>query len=196
MLSLLLVLSLGLASADAADGTADEKTIKFIESFVGIPVDRIPPDRVNDFMKVDLSTLPKKLRTKAEARKFELHVLKQVADGKSRGMIRTPETRCAIDDATKSDDVAALKMAGLQEIDTPEEEHLEKETSCSERELMCEFSLQIVLLRDKKTGKPTGKRYFLHPNDPLMALVAAYRSANDVGGNTPFFGGMKPSCSH
>lgn len=192
----MLALCLLLSAAAAAETHADERTIKFIESFVSIPVDQVPPDRVGDFMKVDLTTLPKKLRTKAEARKLELHALKDLAEGKKRGSLRLPEATCQINDDAKSDDPAALKMAGFEEIDGAEEEHIERETSCTERDMMCEFSLQIVLVRDKKTNKVKGKRYFLHSNDPLMALVGAYRKGSGAGGNTPFFGGMKPTCSH
>jgi hypothetical protein len=189
LLSLALLLGF-LSAADAADGTADARTVAFIESFVAVPVDQIPPDRVNDFMLVKLDTLPSKLKEKALARKFELVVLKELASKNAGGMSRSVMERCSINDDVKSDDAKLLKAAGFVEVTEEEETQVETDTGCGQRELMCEFTLQILLKKDKK-GKTTGKRYFLHASDPVMAFVSALKSGEPAN----FGYGLKPRCS-
>ena len=170
--------------------------VKMVEYFVKTPVQELPPANVEEFLAIDPATLPVKLRAPFAARRLELLTLKQLNAGKKRGTIRTPEKDCAIPDEAKSDKAPALKMAGFEEIQPDEEQHVLTTTQCTERDLMCEFSLQIVLQRDPKTNTVKGRRYFLYPTDPLMALVASYRSGKMAGGNTNFFGGAHVLCSH
>lgn len=197
MKTFLLLAALAASShADSQAKTADPKTVKFVESFVKAAIEDIPPERVEDFMKVDPETLPAKLRDRYNARKFELNALKQLAESKKKGTLRWPEKDCEIPSEAKSDQAGMLKMAGFEEIKEEEENHLLQKTQCTERDLMCEFSLQITLVRDPKTQKIKGRRYFLYTTDPLFALVAAYRSSKNVGGNTNFFGRANITCSH
>ena len=69
-----------------------------------------------------------------------------------------------------------------------------KSTKCTEHDLMCEFTLRIIIEK-YKVGKKKFKRrrLFLHGKDPLMALVGRYRQ----GGKGPnkFFGVGGPTCA-
>ena len=66
-------------------------------------------------------------------------------------------------------------------------------TQCTERDLMCEFTLQVVTGKAKKTGH--ARRFlFLHPKDPMFALVAQYREQGRVK-QTNFFGIGSPVCA-
>jgi hypothetical protein len=181
-------------SAAAPPGQQDD--VKFAETFVATPVDALTPAAIGRFMRLDAKALPPKLRLKHEARRVELQALRQLSESKKKGLIRSPEKDCAIPAEAKSDEASPLTMAGFSEIQEDEEQMLLEKTQCTERDLMCESSLQIVVLRDKKTNKITGRRLFLYPSDPLMALVAAYRSSRNVGGNTNFFGRPNVLCTH
>ena len=72
-----------------------------------------------------------------------------------------------------------------------EEEYLELKGNCSEEQLICEFSLNVVLM--KRPGKPPLKRYFIMEQDPLMAWVAEKRGGGASAGNK-YFQELKPSC--
>ena len=88
-----------------------------------------------------------------------------------------------------------MLMAGYEEIFEGEERYLVDKTKCSQKQQMCEFSLQVILEKQPGT-KSVLKRYFLHSRDPLMALVGEYR-ASGRRRNTDFFGlGTFPSCLH
>jgi hypothetical protein len=193
MKAALLALLCLVSAAEAAEKSHEQKLVEY---FVNTPVSELPPENVNEFMAVDPQKLPAKLRPKFEARKLELNTMKQLAAGKKRGSIRTPEKNCDVPDEAKSDQPAALKMAGFEEIQDDEEEWILKQTQCTERDLLCEFSLQIVVERDPKTKKVKRRRYYLYPTDPLMAIVASYRSQSGAGGNTNFFGRGSLLCSH
>jgi len=83
-------------------------------------------------------------------------------------------------------EVAALKMAGLEEISEEEERFLLEATGCSERELQERSSLQAVV--DTYRNRP---RYFMDPDDPVHLYVTAYRSGERDPrsiGDTPTFG--------
>ena len=147
-------------------------------------------------MAVDIQTLPAPLRPRYKARRLELHTLKHIAEGKKKGTVRIPEADCDIPDEAKDDDPGTLVMAGFVEIAEDEKEYIEEKTKCTERDLMCEFSMQIVVERHKKTNKVKRRRFFLHSNDPLFSLIGAYRSNKRIGGNTPFFGQAWGLCSH
>ncbi|MDE2237189.1 MAG: hypothetical protein KGK30_04820 [Elusimicrobia bacterium] len=196
---LLIVLFLGPAPpalAAKAKPKASRQEIKFVESFLRTPIAKLPTNRIDDFMSVDPQTLPARLRRPYAARRLELQTCKQLAEGKKKGPILMSSKDCAIPKEAKSDSARILKMAGFEEIQEDEEQYLIHRTSCSERDMMCDYSLQIIITRDKQ-GRPARRRYFLYPNDPLMALVAEYRSHGRVGGNTNFFGGkMGVLCTH
>ena len=82
-------------------------------------------------------------------------------------------------------------ILGNEEIAGEEEEYIELKANCTEDQLLCEFSLNVVLMPRK--GKPPLKRYFLMSADPLMALVAEKRGGGGSAGNK-YFQELKPSC--
>jgi len=196
-----LILALGLSPLMAADeakpapSPADADTVKMVEFFIKAPVSDLPADHIQDFMAVDPDTLPKKLVEPFKGKRLELYTLKQEAAGKKRGVYRMPEKDCEITKDAKSDDLAALKFAGYQEITDDEEKCVEEHTKCNEHDMLCEFSLQIavetIVLKNKK--KTRIRHLFLHQNDVLMGVVAECREG--VGGQTNFFGTMKPTCA-
>ncbi len=182
------------AAESPKKATADQ--VKIVEFFIKTPVSQLPPDRVDDFMAVDVQTLPVKLREPYKARQLELYTLKHLAANNKKGLIRMPEKSCAIPDEAKSDKSGIMRAAGFMEIKEDEEQMLLEKTQCTERDLMCESSLQIVVERVPKTNKVKRRRYFLYTTDPLTALVAGYRSGKNVGGNTNFFSKAAMLCSH
>jgi hypothetical protein len=192
-LAALTALFLLVSAAEAAEKSHE---VKMVEFFVKTPVQELPAENIDEFLAIDPAKLPAKLRTPFAARKLELQTLKQLNFGKKKGTIRTPEKNCSIPDEAKSDQPAALKMAGFEELTEDEEGHVLTTTECTERDLMCEFSMQIVLERDAKTKRVKRRRYYLYPTDPLMAIVASYRSGKGAGGNTNFFGRGSVLCSH
>ncbi len=184
ILSALLGLSLGWAGE--APTVLDKDTLAMVEAFLKLPTQNLPPEHIPRFLAVKPSTLPKKLRTAFAAKRLELYTLKQMADGKRKGSVRMPEKDCAVPQDAKSTSVTILLMAGFVEISEEEEIYLKDETHCSERAMMCEFSLQIILERIGRKGTPH-RRFFLHPNDPLFALVGEYRAVGRRR-QTNFFG--------
>ena len=192
-LLLMAAFAIGAAASPPPDQADDAK---FVEAFVATPVTDLTPPAITRFMHVDPKTLPPKLQTRYDSRRVELQALRQLAESKKKGLIRSPEKDCAIATESKSDSADALSMGGFEEIQEDEEQMLQDKTQCTERDLMCESSLQIVVVRDPKTHKIKRRRLFLLPNDPLMALVGSYRANKNVGGNTNFFGRPNVLCTH
>ena len=192
-MALVIALLAGVSAAEAAEKSHEQKLVEY---FVNTPINELPPENVEEFMAVDPAKLPEKLRPKFEGRKLELQTLRQLATNKKKGTIRTPEKDCAVPDEAKSQDPKALKMGGFEEITDGEEHCVMEKTQCTERDMLCEFSLQIIVQRHPKTHKVVGRRLFLYPTDPLMALVASCRSKSGAGGNTNFFGQASVLCSH
>lgn len=170
---------------------ADPEMVKIVEKFLNTPTADLPPSAVPPFLAVDPESLPKKLRDKARARRLELHTLKQLAAGKRKGSVRIPDADCEVPQEAKSGQSGLMAGAGFEEITEAEEVCVMEKTKCTERDMLCEFSLQIVL---ERAGKRVRRRYFLHQNDPLMAVVAGCRGSG-VGGQTKFFGRGGPICS-
>lgn len=170
----------------------DAETLAMVEAFLKIPTAALPPDSIERFINIESADLPKKLRQPYEAKKLELLTLRNIARSKKKGLLRTPETNCSAPPESQGRQAGILKMAGFEEISKDEKLFLMKETSCTEQELMCEFSMTVVV---EKKGKQKRWRYFLHGNDPLFALVAQARAGPRKGG-TNFFGLSRPSCLH
>jgi hypothetical protein len=188
----LLLLALNLSNLSAAE--LGKKELQFVERFVKADIGDLTPENIQYFMTLDTSGLPAKLREKAEARRLELHTLRQVA-GVKRAPLRMPEKDCEADANAKSTSAKALLMAGYMEITEDDLFCIMKKTECTERDLMCEFTLQIAPVFNKK-GKPDGRRVFFHQNDPITTLLPECRNPRGVGGNTNFFGlGMQPKCA-
>jgi hypothetical protein len=179
--------------AGAAQKGSDQDKIEMVEYFVKTPVADLPSGHIDEFLAIDPKILPKKLVKKFEAKRFELYTFKQLAESKKKGTLRTPDAACDAPKETKSNDAGILKMTGFEEIFDTELLCVEKETKCTPHDLMCEFSLQIII--EVKKNKKVN-RYFLHPNDPIMGVVAQCRDEARVGKQTNFFGVMKPLCQH
>ena len=194
--AIFLVLTAG--AARAADGDkpeADKATIKMVEFFIKAPMSDLPAGHIDDFLAIDPETLPVKLRDSFKGKRLELYTMKQLAGSKKKGAFRMPDAACDIPKDAKSNDLKALKFAGYDEITDDEENCVMRITHCTEHDMLCEFTLQIVIETIMKKKKPLKlKHLLLHQNDPLMAVVAECRAG--VGGQTNFFGTLKPSCSH
>jgi hypothetical protein len=190
-----LIAVITLAGSAAEPKKLDADTLEMVESFLKLPIEKMPPEHTGRFVAVKAEQLPEKLRTKFEARKLELFTLKQMAANKKRGYIRSPEKDCAVPEETRAGGAGAYKLAGYVEIPEDEVEFLMKRTKCTLDELMCEFSLRITV--EEKLVKKVKKKFrvnLLHGNDPLNALLSEYRTAGESR-NTNFFGGMVPTCN-
>jgi hypothetical protein len=169
----------------AAAPALDEDTLAMVKAFLKLPTSEIPAEHIPRFLAVDPDSLPAKLQSAFLAKRIELYTLKQLAEGKKRGGVRMPEADCSIPKDLQGPSAGILMMAGYQEINDLEEDFVMEQTKCTERDLMCEFTLQILAPRKGAKGKPT-RRLFLHVNDPVFALVGMFRSNGHV--STHFFG--------
>lgn len=182
------------APAEAkAEAPASKDTVELVQAFLDTPIEELPPEFVPDFLAVDPDTLPKNLQQPYLAKRLELYTLKQIVESKKKGIVRMPEADCAMTKEAKSDSSGVLKMAGYEEISDDEELWLMRQTRCTEHDLMCEFTLQVVTTKAKKAS-PARKSMFLHPKDPMFALVAQYRQVGRVK-QTNFFGIGFPTCA-
>ena len=187
-----IILAVSAAAAEPKPEKLDPDTLAMVEAFLKRPLSELPAQHIDRFVAVDPLSLPLRLRAKYEARRLELFTLKSLAAGKKKGTVRMPEKDCAIPDDTRARGGAAIyKMAGYMELFEDEVEHLKGRTKCTEPELMCEFSLRIVV---ETRNKRKDIKYFLHVKDPLSALVAEYRSQRRSR-QTNFFGTMAPTCT-
>jgi hypothetical protein len=157
-----------------------------VERFIQMDVSDMTPSFIESMMAVEEKDVPAKLRKRFRAKKFELYTYRQLGEGNRKGTVRIPDKDCAVAGEVKSQDIEMLLSVGFVEILENEVDYLKKNTRCSERKMMCEFTLQIVLEREKKR-KELKKRFFLHAKDPLMALVSEYRTKG-ANHDTPFFG--------
>ena len=173
----------------------DHDTLKMVEVFVQTPVADLPSEHIDEFLAVDAGTLPKKLREPYQRRKLELMTLKQLSHAKKKGILIASDDKCEIPHEAKSGEIKMLKYVGYQEIAVDEKEWVEKKTKCTEHQMLCDFTLQIV---DEKK-RPPRRRYFLYCKsaacDPLYVLIGTYR-AKIRGESTKFFGSGGPSCTH
>jgi hypothetical protein len=183
----------------AAAAPADTDTVKMVEFFIKAPVESLPADHIDEFLAVDSDFLPQKMRVKFKAKKLELYTLKQLAHRKKYVTIISAEETCEVPHEAKSGEIDLLKMVGYQEITEDEEQWVQQKTKCSERKMLCEFTLQIV---DENVGtknrKKVRRRYFLYCKnacDPLYVLVGAHRAQAD-GKQTDFYGVGSPVCTN
>ena len=174
------------SSAAATEAPSlDEDALAMVKAFLKMPTAQLPAAHIPKFLAVDPAALPEKLRQPFWAKRLELYTLKQLADGKKKGGVRMPEEDCSIPKDTRSTSAGPLRRAGYEEISGLEEDYVMEQTECTEHDLMCEFTLQILApSRGMKEGH--GRRLFLHQNDPLFAMVALYRQHGRA--STRFFG--------
>lgn len=190
MKALLLFLCLA-APVLAEDGPDEATRIKMVEYMLKTPLNEANPTLVSGFMKLDSRTLPPKLRDKARAKQLEIDAVVKIHKGKKKGPFRFPAS-CEIKRYEGPEGLRIMGMImGNEEIAGEEEEYIELKANCTEEQLICEFSLNIVLM--KRKDKPPLKRYFLMQADPLMALVAEKRGGGGSAGNA-YFQELKPSC--
>ncbi len=192
MLALILVAAL--AATKPCYAALDSQTEKELPRFVKMSVSDMNPDYIEHMLSIDPADVPAKHRKAFDAKRLELYTMKQLGEGKRKGTIRMPDKACSVPKEAKSEDIKVLQMAGYLEIYENEMVYLETNTHCTERQMACEFSLQVV--HEHVPGKKEVRtRYFLHSKDPLMALVGQYRES---GGHhdTNFFGqNTFPQCS-
>ncbi len=189
-----LVLTLCLAGFAVAAGSSgpDEKTrTKIVEYMLKTPMNEADPALVAEFMKFDAAALPKKWRDKARAKQMEIDALVKIHDGKKKGPFRFPSPTCAPKRYGPEGLRVMAMIPGNQEIGWEEEVYVEKKTDCTEDQLICEFSLNVVVI--PRPGQPPLKRFFLMEQDPLMAVVAEKRGGGGSAGNK-YFQELKPSC--
>ena len=190
MKALALVLCLFGAPA-LAEGPDEETKIKMVEYMLKTPMNEANPTVVSGFMKIDPATLPKKLRDKARAKQLEIDAVVKIHNGKKKGPFRYPAV-CDTKIYEGEEGLRVMRMIqGNAEITQEEEEYCELKGNCTEAELMCEFSLNVVIVRRK--GKAPLKYYFVMEQDPLMAWVAEKRGGGASAGNR-YFQELKPSC--
>lgn len=191
MTALLLAGLLALPAAAADKAAKEDDTKEFVEAVVKTPTAELPPSWVPRFMEADLEALPKALAAKARAKRIELYTLKHIAETKKRGTVRIPDDDCAAPKDTQSTDPGLLLGAGYFELTPDDLQCIKDKSKCTEHDLMCEFTLQILTERDKKGRKKY--RFFMHKNDPIASLAGACRGK--AGGQTNFFGRANFVCS-
>ncbi len=178
----------------AAAVLSSSSTVNMVRYFLKTPTGELPPDAIPDFLDVDPSRLPAKLREPYDAKRRELLALKNISDGKSKPYLRLsdeePKRDCPGPQRMKNPEL--LLQAGFIEIQEHEEKRVMVDTRCTECELQSEFTLNIVETAPKK-GRPPELRYFIQSNDPLAVLVGGYRSGV-APSSSPFGIGGSPKC--
>lgn len=192
-----LLLAASVAQAAPA-AKASSATVKLVEFFLKTPTGDLPPEQVPDFIAVDAATLPSKLQTPFESKRFELLALKKNSDSKYKPPLRMlGKDPPGEDQCGPPKDMATAKLlaqVGFSEVTQDEVEYLMHETKCTECELRVEFTLTIVATPPVKKGGKKQLHYFFHANDPIMTLLASYR-AGTKNVNTNFFGiSAGPKC--
>jgi len=195
--ALILALLALAAPARCAGADADKATVEMVRAFIKLPIDQLPAEHIDEFVALDPEALPKKLRRGFKARRLELYALKNLAHRKKTGTIISGDDACAVPHEAKSGELGLLAQVGYQEITEDEKMWLEKKTKCTERDMLCEFTLQVVDEPGTKKKKPE-RRYFLYCKgaacDALFVLVGAHR-AQVEGKQTDFFGAGSPVCT-
>lgn len=187
----LLLFFFGFAVPLHAEEPDEETRLKTAQYMLKTPLDLANPTVVAAFMKLDTTKLPVKLREKARAKQLEVDGVVKIHKGKKKGPFRFPAA-CEIKRYEGPEGIRIMGyIIGNTEITQDEEEYLELKGNCTEDQLICEFSLNVVLI--KRKDKPPLRRYFLLEGDPLMAWVAEKRGGGASAGNN-YFQALKPSC--
>ena len=179
----------------AAPARCADDDPQFVEAFLKVEISRLPPEQIDRFVAIDPAALPAKLREPFKARRLELRALRDVAAGKQKGMWKMSEPECEVPHDSDAGELSVLKKAGYVEITEEEKDWVSEKTKCSERDMLCQFTLKELdfVLKKKRT-----RRYFLYCRascDPLMVLVGVHRSKVDDS-QSHFFGMAGPTCSH
>ncbi|MEK7234470.1 MAG: hypothetical protein AAB268_11685 [Elusimicrobiota bacterium] len=181
----------GFAAAADSPGPNEQTRIKAVEYMLKTPLNEADPTVVAGFMAIDTATLPMRLKDKARGKQMEIDAVVKIHKGKKKGPFRFPAA-CQPKRYSGAEGVRVMSMIiGNVEIEPEEEEYIEKKTDCTEDQLLCEFSLNVVVM--PRPGKPPLRRFFLMEQDPLMAFVAEKRGGGASVGNK-YFQELKPSC--
>lgn len=172
---LLLVASLALA--------ADPAELELVDHFLSTPTSELDPEEIDDFMLIDSKSLPARQRQGYIDKRFELYVKRHIARSLKKGFVRVPAKDCKPPEEAKSNDIAMLKRTGFDELTEEELRYVRKKSKCTEKELLCESTLQLVPPKKAKEDR----RVFLSVSDPLFAFAIERRRS--VGGQSDFFGG-------
>jgi hypothetical protein len=192
---LLLTMSLlaGAAEPSSTPAGLDADTLAMVKTFLRTPTDQLPVEFIPRFLAVDPAALSVGLRQGFMAKRVELYTLKQISEGKKKGTVRMPAEDCSIPKGAKGPTVGILKMAGYVEITEDEERWLMDKTHCTERDLMCEFTLQVIAAKAAKRNQ--AQRFLLiNSHDPIFAMIAQYRGQGHYR-QTAFFGVGTPTCA-
>ncbi len=210
----LAVFLLGAALTSARADEMPPDIIELVERLVKLEIEDFPPHEVPAFLSADPTGLPEKLRVPYKSKRLELYTLHHLQNKGKLGFVRMPEADCSVPEESQSGEAEVLLQAGYFEIEETEENFLIKRTKCTEKDLMCEFSLRIIAEdaeepkvpkakkkkkkrsknKEKKAKKKPKRRLFLHATDPLAALVETYRQRGSSG-QTDFFGSRAPGCA-
>ncbi len=200
MLSILLAAALlfavcgpAAAKSDKKVKRADKETVKMVKTFLKVPIKKLPLGSIEPFLAIDPESLPRRFRRKYKSRRLELNTLRHLAKSKKRGFIRRPTLDCEPGEGSKTTEPGLLKFAGYVEISEEEEGYVLTRTGCTELDLMCEFSLQIII--EEKKGRRKRRRLYLHSKDPLNAFVSEYRQGRGAR-QSKFFGISVVKCKH
>ena len=152
----------------------DEKTqLQLVEYMLKVPLDQADPKLVSPFMQINADTLPKKWRDKARAKQLQIDAIVKIHQGKKKGPFRFPDPKCTPKRYGPEGIKIMNMIPGNFEIRQEEEEYIELKTNCTEEQLLCEFSMNVVVI--PRPGKPSLRHYFLIESDPLMAIAAEKR---------------------
>ena len=185
----------GAWAAPAAPKELSKLDREIVEAVAKRDVAQLDPMVVRRFMELDPESYPPKLRAKAQAKRLEIETLLKIHDGRRKGGIRSiPATGTAgcVPKYREPSYGSVLLTVGYEEVLEEEVECVESRTSCTENDLMCEFTLNVTQGAKKKSGR-TEKRYYIHGKDPIMAKVAECRGK--AGGQTNFFNSGVFSCN-
>ncbi len=193
MKPLLMIVCLAAFTVASDSSGPDEKTrIQMVEYMLKTPTGEADPVLVSGFMSLDATALPKKLRDKARGKQMEIGALVKINKGKKRGPLRIIAPGCEVKRYGPEGVRVMQLIQDNSEIAIEEEEYIEKRGQCTEDQLICEFTLNVVVI--PQPGKKPIKRYWLMEKDPMMAWIGEFRARGAVT-STNYFQELKPRCS-
>lgn len=183
-------------TADSASpdvGTASPEQVQLTDIVLKTPTGELDPALAGAFLKLDTDTLPKKLRSKARGKQFELNALIKVAQGKKMGSIRPIGADQCTPPKPKPEDIPMMTgFLGFVEVTEWGVAAAGSQTECTELDMQCQFSLHIVDMGPK--AKPP-RRYFFQEKDPMKTIVEM-KEKNIDAKQTQFFGTGFLKCQH
>lgn len=192
---LLAALIPALGSAPARAAALSKTDLEVVAYVLKTDVPDLNPTLTSHFLSLDLSGLPEKKKLPAMAKKVAIEETLKVHEGKKKGTIRTvPAGAASCQPERHPPEYIRVLMFPPPSFEEVEEEHVdcvERKTGCTEDDLICEFSVKVIVV-PKTKARPAHKRFFFHMLSPIMAKVAECRGK---GGSTNFFGSMVVACN-